>query len=333
MLRRAIFALIVVAVVLPAAAGSLPSRPNEILWRNPGNVAALDLAYGPGGREGRPRPPFRFLSEDLSGTSPKVKVRDARGRTWVLKWGAEAWASTFSSHFAWACGYIAETEYFIPRGRIDGAHGLHRAARYVAPDGSFEDARFQLRTDNPKFLTDHNWSWVNNPFIGTREFKGLRILMLLLSNWDAKDARDMNGSGSKTADSNLAIFEVRSKRPEYLYFVSDWGATMGKASSVPLMRDKWDPRKYNRQTERFIREVRPDGEVVFGIGVKHGHDVARRINVGDVAWLMRWLGRITDAQIERDLATSGATPEQVSFFAPALRERIRQLQDVVDRAM
>src|SRR5581483_1593516 len=159
-----------------------------------------------------------------------------------------------------------------------------------------------------------------------------RILMMLLSNWDAKDARDMTGSSAKTADSNLAIFETRGAHPAYLYFVSDWGATMGRASSLGLNRDKWDARKYMGQTPRFIREVRSDGEIVFGFGAKHGRDVTRGINVGDVRWLMRWLGQITDAQIERNLVASGATPEQIAFFVPALRSRISQLRVVAENA-
>lgn len=41
------------------------------------------------------------------------------------------------------------------------------------------------------------WSWNANPFVGTHELNGLKILMMLTSNWDAKDARD--GEGSNTA--------------------------------------------------------------------------------------------------------------------------------------
>ena len=31
------------------------------------------------------------------------------------------------------------------------------------------------------------WSWHHNPFVGTREFNGLRVMMALLNNWDLKD--------------------------------------------------------------------------------------------------------------------------------------------------
>jgi hypothetical protein len=313
-----------------AAVGTAPPvRPDAAIWHNPGNVRALDLAWGPGGKAHRPRPPFRFIEEDMSGTAPKIKVRDADGVTWSVKWGKEAWTSPFSTHFVWACGYFVETEYFIDRGRIDGAHDLHRAAQYISDEGTFRAARFQLRSKYPRFVTEYNWSWVNNPFQGTHEFNGLRILMMLLSNWDAKDARDIDRSmNSKTADSNVGLFEQPGRRPRYLYIVSDWGATMGRDSWIGGRRGKWEAKKYNAQTANFVRGVRGDGVVDFGFNGTHGKDVERDITVSDVRWLLRYLGRISDAQIRRDLESSGATDEQITYFAPALRERIRQLQDV-----
>jgi len=31
------------------------------------------------------------------------------------------------------------------------------------------------------------WSWTGNPFVGTREFQGLKVMMALINNWDLKD--------------------------------------------------------------------------------------------------------------------------------------------------
>ena len=50
-----------------------------VLWTDPGNVQSLDFKYGVGGPENQPKPPFRFVDEDLSGTNPKVNVVDERG--------------------------------------------------------------------------------------------------------------------------------------------------------------------------------------------------------------------------------------------------------------
>jgi hypothetical protein len=249
----------------------------EVLWTDPGNVSQKNLAQGPGGRTRSPRPPFHFVEEDLSGTNPKIKVKDANHVEWAMKWGPEAYASPFSSHLAWACGYIVETEYFVPRGVVSGARHLKRASPYVKPDGSFRDARFQLRSKEPKFLKDSNWTWTNNPFLGTPEFNGLRIMMMLVSNWDAKDARDFTEDGGHgRADSNLAIFEESGKPHRYLYFVSDWGATLGKWSPVPLLRTKWDSKGFASQSPDLVKGVR-NGEVQWGYSGTHGADIMNGI--------------------------------------------------------
>src|SRR5262249_41819277 len=153
-----------------------PGKP--VLWMPPGDVSSLDFQYGVGGKERQPQPPFRFMSEDRSGTRPKVNVIDSRGASWNVKWGHEARPSTFCMRLAWAGGFVAVPEYFPSRGRIDGVRGLGRAASYVASDGSFVNARFQLRTESPKFLKDSHWTWTSNPFVGTHELHGLRLLTM-----------------------------------------------------------------------------------------------------------------------------------------------------------
>src|SRR5688572_18476838 len=54
----------------------------HVLWRDPGDVARLDLARGPGGPDHVPTPPFHFVEEHFGGSNPSVSVRDARGRLW-----------------------------------------------------------------------------------------------------------------------------------------------------------------------------------------------------------------------------------------------------------
>src|SRR5262245_55143641 len=54
----------------------------RLLWVDPGDPATRDFVYGVGGPENQPKPPFRFVKEDLSGTRAKVNVVDARGVNW-----------------------------------------------------------------------------------------------------------------------------------------------------------------------------------------------------------------------------------------------------------
>ena len=92
----------------------------HVLWRDPGVVERLDLAAGPGGHDGAPRPPFRFIEEHFGGSQPCVSLRDAAGRRWRVKWGDEVQVEALATRLVWACGYFVETTYYVPEGRVDG---------------------------------------------------------------------------------------------------------------------------------------------------------------------------------------------------------------------
>src|SRR5215203_4960320 len=190
------------------AAGDAPlTSARAIIWRDPGPAESLDLAAGPGGPQGAPVPPFQFVEEHGAGTFPCVSVRDARRQLWRVKWGDEVHTEVFAARLAWAAGYFVEVNYFVPSGRIEGADTLQRAGECIRADGSFQNARFEL--DEPgvvKHFDEHSWAWNDNPFVGTRELNGLKIVMMLLSNWDNKDVRDV------ARGSNTAIFEYQMDR-------------------------------------------------------------------------------------------------------------------------
>jgi hypothetical protein len=294
----------------------------NVLWTDPGDVASLDFAVGVGGVELEPRPPFVFVKEDLSGSNPKVLVKDANDRTWSVKWSKEAHSDVFGSRIAWACGFVAQPMYFVAQGQIRGIEKpLKRAASEIHGDGYFTGGRFQLRSNDPKFLKDAGWSWVNNPFRGSPQVHGLQILMMLISDWDNKDARDEH------RDSNLAIFQEQTPDgPRYLYFVSDWGGSLGKWGKV-LSRTRWDAKGFAEQTPGFVRRA-ADGALEWGYVGQRTEDQVRDIRVSDIEWLLNYLGRITDDQIRAGLAASGATPQEIELFTRSLRDRISQLQRV-----
>ncbi len=295
---------------------------DNVIWTDPGDVAALDLAYGIGGAQLQPQGPFTFMDEDMSGSNPKVFVTDANNRKWSVKWSKEAHSDVFSSRIAWACGYITQPEYFVGHGQIRGVNKpLKRAGSQIQGDGWFSSARFQLRNDDPRFLKEAGWSWINNPFRGSPQLHGLKVVMMLVSDWDNKDARD------QARDSNLAIFQQNGpKGPRYEYFIADWGGSMGRWGGV-AGRDKWDAKGFAEQTPDFVKGVH-DGVVEWGYVGQRTHDQVRDIRVSDVQWLLNTLGRITDDQIRRGLASSGAAPEEIEVFGRALRDRITQLQKI-----
>ena len=87
------------------AAGEAPlTSRRAVIWRDPGPAESLDLAAGPGGRDGAPAPPFQFVEEHGTGSFPCVSVRDARGRVWRAKWGHEVHTEAFAARLAWAAG-------------------------------------------------------------------------------------------------------------------------------------------------------------------------------------------------------------------------------------
>ena len=293
---------------------------HPLLWRDPGNIEYLDFAAGPGGRANAPRGPYRFIESDDSGTSPKVTVRDMNRRVWTVKWGPEVKAENFTSRLVWAMGYYTEPVYYVRSGRISRIRDLGRADKYVSKNGHFRDARFELRSaDAGKFLRQYDWTWKKNPFLGTREINGLKILVMLTSNWDNKDARD-NGS-------NTAIIQ-RGTGPErqWLYFVTDWGASMGKWGNF-FTREKWDCDGFRDQTADFVQKVE-DGTVRFGFSGKHDDDFKEGIRPSDIRWLMQYLGRVSDAQLRAALAASGASQHEMKCFTAAVRNRINQLKQV-----
>jgi len=301
----------------------LESRENQnfpqgkvVLWVDPGDVKSHDFQYGVGGPENQPKPPFRFIEEDHSGTSPKIQVTDARGIPWNVKWGDEARPSVFCTRLMWACGYVVQPEYFLKSGRIGGVHDLTRAKSHIGDDGSFVNARFQQRPDSPEFLDGYQWTWTKNPFMGTREIQGLKILSQLVSNWDTKQ-------------SNLAMFlDDRTGTPRYLYFIADWGATLGRWGNL-LTWSRGDCKGFASQTPDFVKRAK-DGSLQWGFNGKNRDDITSDITVEDIRWLLQYLGGITDDQIRTGLLASGNTPEDVRCYAQALRNRIQQLQQIAN---
>jgi hypothetical protein len=303
-------------------AGPSDRAAKTVLWQNPGRVERLDFRWGPGGRAGAPVPPFRFIEEDTSGSNAKVKVRDARGRVWKVKWdpGGEANAEVIATRIAWAAGYFVEPNYFVAHGRIIGAHGLDRAAKFVGSDGSFRDARFELKYPTvAERKDDESWTWESNPFVGTHELNGLKVVMMLVSDFDNKDARD-SGRGS-----NTAVHFVRTEDGvEARYLVTDWGGSMGKWGNF-FTREKWDCDGFVRQSEKFVR-IKDDGQIEWGFSGQHTDSFKKDVGLDDVRWVMQYVGRITDAQLVAGLVASGATRAEAACYQRALRSRIEQLR-------
>jgi hypothetical protein len=307
----------IVALAIPHCLGS---DPKAVLWQAPGEITMRDWIWGSGGPERAPKPPYEFVNEDPKGTNPKIRVRDANGNQWIVKFGGENHSDVFGSRLLHAMGYVTEPSYFVASGVVTGAHDLKRAKPFLAKSGSFTYARFKLRDHKALAHVDGpTWSWNDNPFLGTRELNGLKILLMLASNWDAKDERDGEGS-------NTAIYSKPGSPETRYYAFDDWGATMGKWGGF-FERDKWDAAGYRQQTKNFARAT-PGQAIEWGYRGKHDKDVTSGISVRDVRWLLTILSRVTDEQLRAGLRASGAKEPDIDMFARSIRDRIAQLQSV-----
>lgn len=316
--RRSGLTLLFLLTTLSAFAETIdPNVP--LLWREQADLGTMDLTYGAGGQELVPAGPFTFIEEDKKGTTPKVLVTDANGRKWQIKFGEEVKSEVFATRIMWALGYIVEPEYYVRSGKVLHAKGLRRAAPFIN-NGNFSDARLQLR--DPKWVPVEGQNWTFKNVGEYPSFKGLKIMMMLLSNWDVKDAR------SRDNDANTSIMrrELPNGGVQMEYIINDWGATMGKWGGIST-RSKWDCKGYTNESNDFVKGVK-DGKVEFGYQGKLTSDIASNITVGDVQWLMLQLKKLSDDEIHQALAASGANAEETACFTTAMRTRINALAKV-----
>ena len=274
-------------------------KGTPVLWRRPVDIRSRDLRLGPGGA--RMKPDFRrvtFVEEQKGGYSKKYKVRDASGREWVAKIGKEAQAETAAVRLLWALGYMTEINYLSPTSEIVGK-------------GIFHNVRFEARPENVKRLDE--WKWTDNPFVGTQELRGLKVLMALINNWDIKD-------------SNNQILLVRGENGNELrYIISDLGATFGKSGSTPIIwrftRSRNKPNDYAKA--EFVDTV-VDNHVHFHYGSKR-KDLFSDITVEDATWIGGLLSQLSTQQLRDAFRAANYSPAQLNLLVNEVRERTNEL--------
>jgi hypothetical protein len=272
-------------------------RGNPILWHAPSDIRSRSLYLGPGGA--RMKPDLRrvkFLKDEEGGYSKKFRIRDASGHEWVAKVGKEAQAETAAVRLVWAVGYETEVNYLVPRLKIPGK-------------GTFENVRLEARPGSEKRLDE--WKWTENPFVGSNELQGLKVMMLLLSNWDIKD-------------SNNQVIAVKGT-DELRYVISDLGATFGKSGSLPLVwrftRSRNNPDDYQKAS--FVEEV--EGNLVdFKYGGKK-REIFDGITVDQAKWMGDWLSRLSRSQIRDAFRAANYRGRDLEMLTNAVLDRIGQL--------
>jgi hypothetical protein len=309
----------------PAAKGNPKAKPEPqgpaVLWREPADIAARDLYYGPGGKAHEPLGPFTFEKEDLAGTNPKIDVVDGNGVRWKVKLGNEARPETAGSRFVWAAGYFANEDYFLPEMRVWKMPHLHRGANLVSANGTLRNVRLKRHLTNQQKIG--MWSWSDNPFKKTREWYGLQVLMAVINNWDLKD-------------SNNAIFQYSGATPEQRYMVSDLGASFGargwnwsKDNPEAYSRSHWIGSKSHDEIDFNV----PGAPAVtrFPNFVETSRRLSlmwlgRKIPVADARWMGNLLGQLSPKQIRDAFRASGYSLDETERLSSVLERRIVELQ-------
>jgi hypothetical protein len=146
----------------PARAAEVTRVPSAALWRDRGNAASLNLAYGSGSKEHQPSGKFTFLKEDKQGTAPKFEVVDEQGVRWKVKLGEEGKSETAATRLIWAAGYFTDEDYYLPELRVEKMPKLSRGHQLVSADGVIAGARLERSVKGQK--KRGNWSWFKNPY-------------------------------------------------------------------------------------------------------------------------------------------------------------------------
>jgi hypothetical protein len=283
------------------------AQGTPVLWRDPGDVAARDLSAAPNGGDVKPDlSKLTFVRDDQTGYSVKYRVKDAAGRTWVVKVGNEARPETAALRIVSALGYVGESNVLVPCVHIPGAPKPRKEVPRCEGDG-FADARFEARPDDVKRLDI--WSWKENPFAGTRELKGLAILMALMNNWDLKDE-----------NNQVLMVKGADGGNELRYVVSDLGATFGKTGGG-LTHSRNEPDNFAKT--KFLKGVE-GGKVRFTYGSKSAW-LFDDVSVEDARWIASLLMRLSDSQIGDAFRAADFKADEVQTLTSALRARIDEL--------
>src|SRR5918999_3501848 len=304
-----------------------------VLWHNPGDISRRNLTYGPGSAELAPVGPFTFVQEESTGESPKFSVTDARGETWVVKVGPEAQAETVASRLVWAVGYFADEAYYLERAEIKNLPKLSRGQEFIENGSVVRGARFEPKRQH--ISRGENWDWEVNPFLKTRELDGLKVLMVLLANYDTSIR---NNRVLATTNSRTGELEAR-------YVATDIGATLGKVGGLGGKRSKNSLEDFRSSKfvlgvqnglVKFDYDTTPKKMGVFASIFKPSYRssqerkerVMQNITVENARWIGSLLAELSDEQLRDAFRAANYDEQTMNGFVAVIRDRVNQLNSV-----
>lgn len=305
MLFAMVYAPFIAPPVKPTTPPGVAEREMAELWQ-PNDVRSADLFNGPWGAELAPDPDatYTFLEPKKHGASPGLSARDPKGLEWSVKQGNEGPIEPTVSRVLSAIGYHQPPVYYLPSFNLLRGTQIERA-----PGGRFRPKSKLLKEDG-------EWSWQQNPFVGTPQYQGLLAVLLLFNSSDIKNA-------------NNSIYELAEPREgaSRWYVVRDVGAALGETARLDAARG--NPELFERIP--FITGVR-HGFVEFNYHSWHQELVSERITPADVRWACERLGQLSDQQWTDAFRAGGWAPDVADRFIRRIKAKIQEGQRVVDRA-
>jgi hypothetical protein len=273
------------------------------LWERPDDLASRDLFNGPWGSERAPDPnaTYEFVAPKKGGINPGMTVRDPRGREWRVKQppttgrGAEGPIEVVLSRVLSAVGYHQPPVYFLPTFTLS-----QKGSTRQAPGGRFRLNYAPLRDRG-------DWSWTENPFVGTKPYQGLLVILLMFNSSDLKN-------------SNNTLYEFTppsGDRVERWYVVRDLGTALGSTARLTPIRG--NPEVFERLG--FIKRIE-NRFVEFEYDGRHQGLVNGRITPDDVCWASELLSGLTLTQWHDAFRAGGYQPDISDRFITRLRAKI-----------
>ncbi len=303
---KSLISLLIVLLFFTALVSAQKKRSNRnqnigkpVIWK-PVQISRRDLFWGAGGKAMFPNlNKVTFIRKETGGNNLKYRIKDASGRIWVAKIADESQPETAAVRLLWAVGYHTEINYLVPTLTIPGK-------------GTYKNVRLEARPSNVD--RQGRWNWLDNPFTGTNELQGLKILMALINNWDLKDG-------------NNAILQSGGERQ---YVISDLGSSFGKFAPISFPVFNRFGRSVNKPVHyvksEFVKGIEEDGDLDFAYKGNF-RSLFDHITPENGRWTANLLKQLTDKQIRDAFRAANYSPSEINMMTQALKNKIRELDE------
>lgn len=292
-------------------AQTTPAPPAASMWVEPTNLAQRDLFIGEWGAERAPDPKgvYTLVERKHTGVNLGLTVKDEKGREWSVKQ-------------PYPGGLDSEAPVEVALSRLLSAIGYHQPPVYFLPAFTLKDdlgkkvevgGRFRLK--DPSMKEADLWKWEDNPFVGTKPYQGLIVLLMMFNSTDLKNS---NNSLYEYKDGDLV---------KQLYVARDLGAALGDYNRISPRKNHAD----SFEAQPFLIGTN-NGHVQFAYTGWYTNLVRDRIAPEDVVWASELLGRLSDKQWSDAFRAAGYEPATANRFIAKLKEKVEQGKALGGRA-